>query len=87
MPTHATGSCLVVAGAATADGANVQQNACSGTCSRWRVQPLADGSVRLVARHSGRALDLAGCALPDGTNVQQWSWLDNICQRFHLMPV
>ncbi|TDC42647.1 RICIN domain-containing protein [Micromonospora sp. KC213] len=87
VPTHATSSCLVVAGASTADGANVEQNACSGTNSQWRVEPLADGSVRLVARHSGRALDLADCGLPNGTNVQQWSWLDNICQRFHLMPV
>jgi GH43 family beta-xylosidase len=83
-PSSAANSCLVVAGGSTADGANVEQNACSGNQSQWRVQPLPDGSVRFVARHSGKVLDLSNCGLANGTNLVQWPWLDNICQRYHL---
>jgi hypothetical protein len=68
-------------------GINVEQGACSGNNSQWRLEPLADGSTRLVPRHSGKALDLAGCGLGDGVNIAQWTWLDNVCQRFYLRPV
>ncbi|WP_211263992.1 family 43 glycosylhydrolase [Streptosporangium amethystogenes] len=83
-PVHSGGSCLVVNAASTADGADVAQGTCSGTNAQWRLEALADGSVRFVARHSGKALDLANCGLADGTDIAQWSWLNNICQRFHL---
>lgn len=86
-PGSAAGSCLVVAGGSAADGANVAQDACAGTHSQWRIEPLADGAIRFVARHSGRVLDLANCGLGNGTNLNQWGWLDNICQRFRLLPV
>jgi GH43 family beta-xylosidase len=86
-PNSASGSCLIVAGNSTADGANVEQGACSGNNSQWRVEPLSDGFVRLVPRHSGKALDLSGCGLADGANIVQWSWLNNYCQRFSLRPV
>jgi GH43 family beta-xylosidase len=86
-PASASGSCLVVAGGSTADGANVQQNTCTGNQSQWRLEPLPDGSVRFVARHSGKVLDLANCGLANGTNLNQWPWLNNICQRFHVLPV
>jgi GH43 family beta-xylosidase len=85
-PASATGSCLTVAGGSTADGGAVQQGACAGGNGQWRVEPLPDGNVRLVARHSGKSLDLASCGLADGTALTQWPWLDNICQRFHLLP-
>src|SRR5690606_41418200 len=80
-------SCLVVAGGSAGDGANVEQNACTGTQSQWRLEPLADGSVRFVARHSGKVLDLSFCGLANGTNLVQWAWLDNVCQRYHLLRV
>jgi hypothetical protein len=63
------------------------QGACSGTNSQWRIEPLADGSVRLAPRNSNKALDLNACGLADGTNIQQWAWLNNNCQRFRLLPV
>lgn len=84
-PSSAPASCLVVAGGSTADGANVEQDTCSGSQSQWRLEPLPDGSVRFVARHSGKVLDLASCGLANGTDLLQWSWLDNICQRYHLL--
>ncbi|WP_018640206.1 RICIN domain-containing protein [Parafrankia elaeagni] len=86
-PSSSTTSCLIVSGASTADGAGVVQGACSGANSQWRLAPLADGSVRLLARHSGKALDLSNCGLANGSDIAQWAWLDNICQRFHLLPV
>ncbi|MEU4829480.1 RICIN domain-containing protein [Streptosporangium sp. NPDC023615] len=81
-PAHSTGSCLIVNAASTADGADVVQGACSGNNSQWRLEVLADGSVRFTARHSGKALDLASCGLAAGAEIAQWAWLDNICQRF-----
>jgi hypothetical protein len=84
-PGSAPGSCLVVAGGSTANGANVEQNTCTGNQSQWRLDPLPDGSVRFVARHSGGVLDLSFCGLANGTDLIQWSWLDNICQRYHLL--
>ncbi|MFC0528970.1 family 43 glycosylhydrolase [Phytohabitans kaempferiae] len=87
-PAHNTSGCLAVAGSSTTDGANIEQStACSGTNSQFRMEALTDGSVRLLARHSGKAVDLANCGLAMGTNIAQWSWLDNICQRFHLRAV
>lgn len=85
-PGSAAGSCLVVAGGSAADGANVEQHSCAGNQSQWRLEPLADGSVRFVARHSGKVLDLANCGLANGNGLVQWSWLNNICQRYHLLP-
>jgi GH43 family beta-xylosidase len=86
-PASASGSCLIVASTSTADGADVVQGACSGTNSQWRLEPLADGSLRMAPRNSNKALDLANCGLADGTNVVQWAWLNNLCQRFRLLPV
>jgi hypothetical protein len=86
-PASAPSSCLIVSGGSTADGADVVQGACTGTSSQWRLEPLADGSVRLVPRHSAKALDLSNCGLNDGAGIVQWSWLDNICQRYYLRPV
>lgn len=87
QPASSPGSCLVVATGSTSDGAALRQGACTATGSQWRVEPLADGSVRLVARHSGKVLDVSGCGLANGTALVQWPWLDNICQRFTLRSV
>ncbi|WP_117209547.1 RICIN domain-containing protein [Allorhizocola rhizosphaerae] len=84
-PTHASGLCLIVNGGSTADGADIVQGACSGNHSQWRVEPQADGSVRFVARHSGKVMDVNSCGLANGTNIAQWSWLNNNCQKFRLM--
>ncbi|WP_053735322.1 RICIN domain-containing protein [Nocardia sp. NRRL S-836] len=56
-----SGKALDVTGASTADGAKVVQWTWSGsTNQQWQLQPNADGSSRLVARHSGRVLTGAG---------------------------
>jgi GH43 family beta-xylosidase/putative hemolysin len=85
-PVSNSGGCLVIEGASTANSARTVTGSCSGTHSQWRIEPLADGTARPIARHSGKALEVAGCSLSEGGTVQQYSWLDNTCQRFHLRP-
>ena len=82
-PSSAVGLCLTVTGASAADGAAVTQATC-GASSSWKIDPLADGTVRIVAAHSGKVLDLAGCGRADGTRINQYGWLDNQCQRFRI---
>lgn len=83
-PTSSAAQCLGVTSSGTADGATVTQGACSATSSQWRIELLADGTLRFVAVHSGKSLDLAGCGLANGTRLNQWSTLDNQCQRFRI---
>ncbi|MDN4502807.1 RICIN domain-containing protein [Alteromonadaceae bacterium BrNp21-10] len=47
-------------------------------------QPIADGTYRLVAKHSGKVLDVNGCSTIEGANVQQWPWVGGDCQRWDL---
>ena len=35
---------------------------------------IADGTYRVIARHSGKALDVYGEATADGSNVDQWTY-------------
>ena len=30
---------------------------------------------------------MADCGTADGTDVRQWTWLNNTCQQFKLVPV
>ncbi|MFM9444340.1 RICIN domain-containing protein [Streptomyces acidiscabies] len=54
-------------------------------------------SYTLVNRDSGKCLDLNGSSSADGANVQQWTctggadlrqwtWLDNNCRQWRLVP-
>ncbi|WP_376774029.1 RICIN domain-containing protein [Allostreptomyces psammosilenae] len=74
--------------ASATDGANVTQMPDNGTTRQhWGLADVGNGQVRVINRHSGSVLDVANCGTADGTNVQQWSWLDNTCQRFTVVPV
>lgn len=42
-------------------------------------------SYALVNRNSGKCLDVTGGGA-DGTDVRQWSWLNNTCQQWRLVP-
>jgi hypothetical protein len=83
-PQHNPAACLSVAGASVAAGGNLVQGDCAGDHAQWRVEPLADGTLRFMPRHNDLVLDLDFCRLENGTNFGQWSWLDNDCQRFVL---
>ncbi|WP_084599582.1 RICIN domain-containing protein [Actinoplanes subtropicus] len=83
LVNRATGKCLDVSDWSTADAANVQLWACHGGANqRWRIEPLADGTSRIINLNSGKALDVADCGTADGTNIQQYEWWNNACQRW-----
>jgi hypothetical protein len=68
---------------ADAGGVALTQQSCGDAPGQqWRIEPLNDGMLRLVARESGKVIDVGDCRMADGTPIQQWSWLDNMCQRF-----
>jgi len=69
-----SGKCLDVSGAATADGALVQQYTCwsQSTNQRFTVQGTSDGFFRLVALHSGKCLDVGGQPYALSAPVRQW---------------
>jgi O-glycosyl hydrolase len=46
------------------------------------VQTIANGTYRILARHSGKALDVAGHGTGDGSNVQQWAYTAGNNQRW-----
>ncbi|WAJ71773.1 RICIN domain-containing protein [Catenovulum adriaticum] len=46
--------------------------------------PVSEGAYRLVAKHSGKALDVNGCSTASAANVQQWPWTGGECQRWDL---
>jgi regulation of enolase protein 1 (concanavalin A-like superfamily) len=47
-------------------------------------QPIPNGTYKILARHSGKALDVTNNGTADGTNVQQWTANDCACQQWTL---
>jgi endoglucanase len=45
---------------------------------------IANGTYRIIARHSGKALDVAAAGTADGSNVHQWSYHGGNNQRWTL---
>ncbi|HEX6638833.1 MAG TPA: cellulase family glycosylhydrolase, partial [Steroidobacteraceae bacterium] len=45
---------------------------------------VADGTYRIVARHSGKVVDVQGTATADGSNVHQWGYYGGNSQRWTL---
>jgi uncharacterized repeat protein (TIGR03803 family) len=69
-----SGQCLDVHGEATVDAAPVIQWSCHGGANQqWRIEPVANGAVRLIARHSGKALDIGGL-VEDLAPAIQYRW-------------
>lgn len=83
-PTHNTSQCLAVNGSSSSAGAALVQGVCSSTASQWRILPQTDGTLRFVARNSGLSMDVTNCSLANTTGLDQYTWLDNICQRFQI---
>ena len=44
--------------------------------------PIANGTYRIIARHSGKAMDAAGAGAGNGTQIQQWSYGGGNNQRW-----
>lgn len=76
-----SGKYLDVAGASQADGANVLQwTANGGNNQKWLVENTGNGEYRLLAGHSGKALQVDGTS--DGSNVIQTAWNNSNAQKF-----
>ena len=56
-----------------------------GPCAQWRLEPLNDGSFRLVNRSSSKVLEVAGCSTTSGAKLQQGNWSNNSCERFRVV--
>lgn len=87
-----SGLVLDVNACSTATSANVQQwTWLGGDCQRWRferVSPnsVAGGAYKVIAKHSGQALDVNACSTAAGGNVQQWPYSGANCQRWNVTP-
>jgi hypothetical protein len=68
-----SGLCLDVAGASTADNANVQQFGCSGADNQ-SFRFVANGDYfSIVNKNSGKCVDVAAASTADNANVQQYT--------------
>jgi hypothetical protein len=48
------------------------------------LQTIPDGTYRIIARHSGKALDVTGGSTADGANVEQWTYNGGANQQWTL---
>ena len=58
-----------------------------GSHQLFWLEPLDDGSYRLVAQHSGRVLDVEGGSMENGARILQWDWHGGANQRFYLQAL
>jgi hypothetical protein len=73
----------------TANSTPVVQFACDGnSVQHWIVAPNAGapGTVDVISRFSGKALDVSGWGNTNGTGFQQFDHTSNTNQRFTLSP-
>lgn len=78
-----SGKCLDVAGASTANNANVQQFTCNGGDNqKWSIQEESDGYVTIKNKTSGKCLDVAGVSAANNANVQQFTCNGGANQRW-----
>lgn len=68
-------------------GAAAVPGSCGSAGSQWRLEPLAEGSLRILNRESKLSLNRAHCGLAEGTELSQAPWADNDCQKFQLRRI
>lgn len=84
-----SGQVVDVAGASTADGANIEQYPSrNGTNQQWVVTSTGDGYYTLKAVHSGRNLTVEGSSTANGANIaQRTASASATNQQFQLVDV
>lgn len=81
----ASGKCVDVAGASTADGGNIQQANCSTNLAQaFDLVPTAAGVYALKNVASGKMVDVASASTADGANIQQFTDNGTAAQRFRV---
>ncbi|HEX2080241.1 MAG TPA: RICIN domain-containing protein [Longimicrobium sp.] len=83
-----SGKALDVAGCSMTDGADVIQWPYTGAaCQQWTIWQVSaivpNGRYRVLARHTGQALDVAGCSTADGADVISWPYWGGTCQQWN----
>jgi regulation of enolase protein 1 (concanavalin A-like superfamily) len=73
---------LAVCSGATGSFSNVTYENVS--ISGNSLQTIPDGTYRIIARHSGKALDVTGASTADGANVEQWTYSGGTNQQWTL---
>ena len=70
-----------------APGGILNQFHCKGSINqRFRIEPLGDGSCRIVANHSNLCLDVANASKEPGAQVIQFPFHGGDNQRFVFEP-
>ncbi|WP_175410079.1 RICIN domain-containing protein [Streptomyces sp. TRM64462] len=85
LVNRGSGKALDISGAATGDGAAVQQwTRHDGPNQRFQFVDSGGGYYRLKAQHSGKVLDVYSHSTADGADIVQWSDLGGTNQQFRL---
>ncbi|MFD0147282.1 MULTISPECIES: RICIN domain-containing protein [unclassified Streptomyces] len=83
-PLINTGSQLALTpeGGANGEGSIVLRQFFGGPGQRWCVQPLDDGSIRILHTSSGKVLDVDNASMQGGARLICWPWHGGDNQRF-----
>jgi hypothetical protein len=82
-----SGKCLDVRGGvtATADGARIEQWACSGQANQaWTLKDMGGAQYEIIASNSGKCIDILNGGTANGTAIQQLSCTGQTKQRWKL---
>ena len=76
---------MVLQVSGTGTGADItQQPTSSATSQQWQVVDHGGGTVGLVNRASGLAMDVWSASTEDGARISQWNSSGGANQRFNL---
>ncbi|KKD02074.1 alpha-L-arabinofuranosidase, partial [Streptomyces sp. WM6386] len=72
----------------TANGGSIVQWAdLNATNQQWRLADSSDGYVRLISRHSNKALEVQGASTADNANIVQYDDWGGTNQQWQLVRV
>jgi len=85
LVSAASGKCLDVNGAGSADGTQIQLWTCNGTGAQsFGVQDAGGGRFNLVNTSSSKCVDISNSGTANGTKVQLWTCNSTGAQAFEL---
>lgn len=66
-----------------------QNRACENgsAAQQWQIIDVGGGYVKIIARHSGKAMDVAGGSTADLTQIHQWDYVGIANQQWLLRQV
>jgi hypothetical protein len=85
---QASGKCVDVVSASTANAAEIVQYTCGGAANQqWELRNLGNGYHNLVVQHSGKCLDVNNAATADGAAIIQYTCGSSTNQQWQLRSV